>query len=237
MQTHIILIIEYNFLVSSLKKIHKLAVLSLLNGLRLHKDSIKLYEAKSYPTSFALSILAQEEIGKYFLLKETIYQDVDEAGVDVESAQEILNAMRMHRVKQGWFSRLADDIFKYRGKRYPRIIREISTGKLDAEKQNALYVGVTRTKNKLDLIKGRVINPVSRIKDSTAQMHITRVNDFLIEMIESSKRCISGYDLDDEYEFLTMELVFELENTWPKKSKESVKKLLEYRKHPIDPDC
>jgi len=222
---------------SSLKKIEKMAVLALFNGLRLHRDSITLFKFGSIPSSYALSILAQEEFGKHFLLKEIIYQDYENIGLDDECAKETLKLMCSHKIKQGWFSRQADDIAKYHWKKYPKIIKDISSGKLDNDKQNAIYVGVTRTLGKLDLIKGKIIDPLKRIKINKVKFHITRVNDFLIEMIEGSKRGILDYDFDEENDFMTLNLVKELESLWPDKSLESKATLKKYKKYPIDPDC
>ncbi len=45
-------------------KLNKLATESLRNVLRLHFDSVLLYENESYPSAFQLSVLAIEELSK-----------------------------------------------------------------------------------------------------------------------------------------------------------------------------
>lgn len=57
----------------NLRKIDKMAGLSFENGLRLHFDSIVLFNSKSSPSAFFLSVLAIEEIGKSFLLTDFLF--------------------------------------------------------------------------------------------------------------------------------------------------------------------
>lgn len=54
----------------NLRKVEKMAYLALENGLRLHQDSILLFNNKRYPSAYFLSILALEEIGKFFLIED-----------------------------------------------------------------------------------------------------------------------------------------------------------------------
>jgi len=220
-----------------MKKIKNLAGASFSNGLRLHRDSIALFKIGSIPSSYALSILAQEEIGKAFLLAEIVFQDVDNNGLDLEYSKLILKCMRSHKVKQGWFSQQVGDFFKYPGKKYPKIFKDVYSGKLDEDKQNAIYVGVTKTDNKPDLMRGKIIDPSKRTKPKQAEKHITRVNDFIIEFTEGCRRGILCADPEEVDELLTMGLVAELESLWPKKSKSSIAKLKKYRKYDIDEDC
>jgi len=216
-----------------LKKIEKLASESLLNGLRLHRDSITLYKNGAIPSSYMLSILSQEEIGKSFLTNDVVFQDVDNVGIDSKYAGKIVNAMLSHRIKQASFSREVDDFLKYHGKKYPRIISEISSGKLNERKQNATYVGVTKKGNKPDLIGGKLIIPIRKVKPEQAKFHITRVNDFLISLIEGSRRGLL-YIEDPIDKLLTIDLVKELEVLWPNKSKEAIFKLRKYRRYDIE---
>lgn len=222
----------------NLNKIKKIATESFSNGLRLHKDSITLFKQNSIPSSYMLSILAQEEIGKSYLMSEIIFQDTDNTGlVDNEYTKLITKCMTSHQVKQGWFSRQADDFFKYSGKKYPKIIKEISSGKLEENKQNSIYVGVTKSKNKIDLANGKVIIPEKRIKINQAEFQITRVNDFIIEFIEGVRRGILCVDVDGVDGLLTINLAKELETIWSNKSKSTISKLKKYRKFEIDDDC
>lgn len=216
-----------------LSKINKLGIEAFKNAIRLHIDSIKLFKEGSLPSAYALSILAQEEIGKSFLMAEVIFQDVDGLGMDKEEANITLKSMLSHKTKQGWFSRQADDIFKYHGKKYPKIVQDISNGKLDEEKQNSIYVGVTKTHNKVNLLSGKVIIPSHRVKSQKVSWHITRVNDFIIEFSEGIWRDIAMIELEGIERVLTLDMAMKLEKLWPAKSKESTVKLRKYRKFEV----
>ena len=47
---------------------------SFQNGIRLHSDSVLLLEKECFASSFALSMLASEEIGKGFAIEEIVFQ-------------------------------------------------------------------------------------------------------------------------------------------------------------------
>ena len=86
-------------------KFDRMALLSMQNGIRLHGDSILLFENDRFPSAYALSILAMEEVGKSFLLQEIVFQD-DGQEYDAKQMQELLKLLYHHRVKQGWFARM-----------------------------------------------------------------------------------------------------------------------------------
>src|SRR3989344_5798437 len=152
----------------NLKKVSKVSALAFRNGLRLHKDSIFLYKNKSYPSSYQLSIIAQEEIGKSYIMEEHILQMGGRTkDINSDLVKVIIDAMLSHRVKQGWFSRQADDVWKYHGKKYPRIINDISSGRLEEKKQNSTYVGLTKQAGKVNP-NGKVINPEKKVKQEDA---------------------------------------------------------------------
>ena len=54
-------------------KIERMSVLALKNAIRLHSDSVVLFNNRSYPSAFFLSVLALEEIGKTFQLMDFYY--------------------------------------------------------------------------------------------------------------------------------------------------------------------
>ncbi len=222
----------------NLGKIRKLASVAFLNGLRLHKDAITLFKVGSFPSSLALSILSQEEIGKSFLMSEVIFQNIDNEGIGEEESVLLLQSMLSHKTKQGWFSREVGDFFKYKygSKKRSKIYNDVLSGKIEEDKQNSIYVGLTKTKNKLNLQKGKVIDPKARIKAKQAETHITRVNDFVIELIEMTRRGLGGVNVEEVNNVLTMELVVDLERMWPTKSIASKRKLSAYRKYDIDLD-
>jgi AbiV family abortive infection protein len=218
----------------NLRKVSKIAKLSFLNALRLHKDSIFLYKIGSYPSSYQLSIIAQEEIGKSFIMQNHIFQmqgRVDQIEPALESI--VITAMLSHKIKQGSFSRQADDFWKYGGRKYPKIINDISSGYLDQKKQNSTYVGLTKKYGKTDP-KGKVIYPNKYIRQKDVYSMITRVNDFIIVLVEGVRRGINYVDSDDLDDALSIKIVRELETVWPYKALSTIKKLKDIRKYGID---
>ena len=220
----------------SLKKVGRISRSAFLNALRLHKDSIFLFNRHSYPTAFQLSIIAQEEIGKSFLMEEHIFQAIGINDGNKGLLDEItIKAMFSHRVKQGWFSRQADDFFKYHGKKYPAIIRLISSGKLEEMKQNATYVGLTKNNGKADP-KGKIIIPEKRIKEKDAVKMITRVNDYVIDLIEGVRRGVYCIDSEELNEIMLLDTAHELERLWPIKTKSSEVRINKLRKLELEID-
>ncbi|MBI2410173.1 AbiV family abortive infection protein [Candidatus Kaiserbacteria bacterium] len=57
----------------NLEKIDWLALAALDNAIRLHKDAISLYRDQRYPSSFLLSVLSQEEIGKAHMASDFVW--------------------------------------------------------------------------------------------------------------------------------------------------------------------
>ena len=218
----------------TLKKASKMAGLAFTNALRLHRDSIALYNNGSFPSSYQLSILAQEEIGKAFLLEEIVSQDCGQKIDDDKEFNDIMiKTLLSHKSKQGWFSRQADDIFKYHAKRFPKFVKEVSSGKLEEKKQNATYTGLSKKNGKID-IEGKIIQPTLIIKEDDAKAHITRVNDFIITLIEGCRRgllFITSSGLDEQ---LVIETSSTLEKLWTIKSNETIKKLGAYRKYEVE---
>jgi len=205
--------------------------LSFENAIRLHKDSILLFKHKSFPTSYQLSILAQEEIGKSSLLEEHIFQMGCRIGeIDSEMDELMAKALKSHRCKQGWFSRVADDYFMPSRRHY---YREVESGRLDKKKQNATYVGLTEQGGKLN-IKGKIIIPASRVKEKDVTAQITRVNDYIVKLIEECRRGISSVDTDEVDSILTIRLSNELEALWGNKAKDTQTRLAKVRKCEIE---
>lgn len=217
----------------SLEKASKMAGMAFKNGIRLHKDAILLYKNGSYPSSLQLSILAQEEIGKAFLLEEHVHQMSGRTeDINTEDEELMLKALISHKVKQGWFSRVVGDYFKYRGNKVPKFWKEVMTGVLDEKKQNATYVGLTKQGRKSN-INGRLIEPLTRVKIAEVKQYITRVNDYIIILIEECRRELSIVDTEEVNDNLTLELSKELSILWPYTTKETKKRLIEIRKHKL----
>lgn len=218
----------------NLKKVAKMSRLAFSNAIRLHKDSILLFKKESFPSAYLLSILAQEEIGKAYILEDLIFKMQGRKG-EIDSYYEkiILKALTNHKLKQGSFSRQADDAWKYGGKRYPKSVREMSSGKLEEKKQDSAYVGLTRKYGKINA-KGKILNPSEKINSKEAQYQITRANDFIIELIEGCRRGVYTVETDELDSILTIRLAQELSKLWPNKTKSTVNILKKIRRIPLE---
>lgn len=211
-----------------------MAGLAFANGVRLHKDAVLLFKNGSFPSAYFFSILAQEEIGKAFILEEHIFQmggRSEDITPDLEKL--ILDSTLSHKVKQGWFSREADDYWKYKGKRLSKFIKETSNGKLEDKKQNSVYVGLTRKGKSVDA-RGRIINPLDRVKPDEVKSHITRVNDYIVVLIEGCRRNVYSVDTEELDSYLTINLAQELEALWPYSAKATQSRLKQIRKFKIE---
>jgi AbiV family abortive infection protein len=141
----------------STKQFHKferIGVEAIKNGIRLHFDSFSLYLKKSYPSAYLLSALAQEELGKSFMIDGLLlraldnFEDEDEDGIKFWGKFK-KDIFRSHANKQGFLISEATqgflwDIFKYKA---PTNAKE-----MDAMRQKASFVGLSRD--------GRILSPL-----------------------------------------------------------------------------
>jgi len=103
------------------------------NAARLFLDACTLYRERAYPSAYALSILAYEELGKLEMVDHVGFEEMLSHGVRMTAERmEHLFSRKMfysHRNKQAWGSN--------RGREEQRIY----AGALERDKQNAIYVG------------------------------------------------------------------------------------------------
>jgi AbiV family abortive infection protein len=159
-------------------KFKKIAKESFLNGLRLHFDSILLFNSGSYPTSLQISIIAIEEIAKAKWVEHYYYSSITNNGFpDKTFEQEWLRLFYIHTKKQYAF--LAREIFEYS----PKFVEFVQKGHLELLKQKATYVGLVRTKDNID-VNSQISIPKS-ITESEAKKIISLLNDVLIEISEN----------------------------------------------------
>lgn len=214
------------------RKMGRLAAESFKNGLRLHRDSIALFDRHSYPSSYQLSILAQEEIGKTFVFEEVAFQYRASDMTEEDAARFLKATLLDHRVKQSWFVRHAGEWTGRGGLgSLSAFATEVYEGKLERRKQNAVYVGLPVRNKTIDL-KGRINRP-RKIKRQQAEQHITGVNDFVIEIIERCRRDLSIVDTSELDEALDHSLVAELEALWSSSSSASRRRLKRIRNWPL----
>ena len=190
----------------------KIAEESLKNCLRLHTDSIILYENSSYPSAFQLSVLAIEEFSKAQWVDHYYYSSVTNEGFPGhKDEQDFLNLLYNHKKKQ--FNFIVREIFDYS----PNFIELIRKGNLDSKKQNATYVGLKKgPKNKV-ITDGRISIPTTAIKKIDAKQIISLMNH---ELLDIHKKTIEneGYwgiwELDSVLNEDSCQIIF----CWPHKT-------------------
>ena len=112
----------------NLDKLDRMAGLVFQNCIRLHSDSITLFNTKSYPSAYFLSILALEEFGKIFWIDDLLWHSFVEGKRDKEQDEKWLESIFFHTYKQRTFAHhLGINIPK-------KYIETINSGKLDIER-------------------------------------------------------------------------------------------------------
>ncbi|MDP1645779.1 MAG: AbiV family abortive infection protein [Thiobacillus sp.] len=150
-------------------KYKRIAEESLRNALRLHGDSVQLFNARSCPSAFLLSVLALEEFAKAKWVDHYYYSSVTNEGFpDYEFEQKWLSLLYSHPEKQ--FAFVARDIFDFS----PKLVRFIQNKNLERKKQQAVYIELERIGKSVDTT-GRISIP-SRIKKLDAKQIISLVN-------------------------------------------------------------
>ena len=151
----------------SARKYKQLALESLRNSLRLLKDAISLYEIGSYPSAFQLAVLSMEEYAKARWVDHIYYESLTNTGLPCEELeQELLNLMYSHTEKHGAFFW---EYFEFS----PNLLRAAKEGKLERRKQAATYVGLPKTRKRVN-VNARVSLP-SSIKQADAKQMISIV--------------------------------------------------------------
>lgn len=195
----------------SIYKFKKLAPESFRNGLRLHFDSILLFENKSYPSAFQLSVLALEEFSKSYWVEHYYYSSITNDGFpNKDFEQKWLRLLYLHPRKQsaffGWG--ISSD---YNSK----FIASVENGELELRKQKATYVGLTKQKKDVD-VNGRISLP-TQIKNKDAKQMISLLNDYLKDMCDMKDYYTFHCDIAEKDELLNIDLKNKLDN-WKFKS-------------------
>lgn len=192
-------------------KLNKIATESLRNTIRLHFDSVLLYENGSYPSALQLSVLALEEFSKANWIDHYIWtSETNEGYLREEFEQEWFKLLYLHPKKQWNF--VAREINDYS----PKFISLIQSRKLEEKKQNSIYVGLSRTKGKID--KDSRVSTPWRIQQKDAKQFISIINDELLRIckrIEEDEFYFEGgKDMDDVFDYE----IFKNLLKWPHKS-------------------
>lgn len=193
----------------NLKKVEKMAYLSIVNGLRLHFDSIILFKNKSYPSSFLLSILALEEFGKFFLIEDFWWSSKINGRMGKEWEEKYIGAIYFHKSKQISFAYHLDVPYSMAKSKF---IKELYNGNIENNKQNATYVHLPKNKRELNL-KGKINNPIN-ISRKKAINQITNLNDKLKELTLCAIKDSYCFDIDLAYKILNQRLYTKLQKFW-----------------------
>ena len=129
--------VEVKQMIPSKKTLGKLKAEVYINGVRLFLDACALFEIRSCASALALAILSLEELGKLEMVDHICGEIPTNRDSDAQDFLAHLFSRRMflnHRNKQVWAS---DPLANYKKKR----LKDISEGRLDRAKLNALYVG------------------------------------------------------------------------------------------------
>lgn len=191
----------------NLKKFERMCVLAFENAIRLHNDSILLYNNQSYPSSYALSVISLEELGKFSFIQDFVWHNRVDSRYDPKDEEKIIKLIFSHRHKQMAFCQFID---------YPMVTRKgiekVYNGLSEINKQNSLYVGLPRKSGKINL-KGKITNPI-KITESKAKEQITVVNDFFVCLTAGVINEYYGLDIIEVEELLTQELLNSFKNNW-----------------------
>ena len=166
---------------SILNKLQRMATLAFENAVRLHEDAVLLFEEDRIPSSLHTSALSIEELGKYYLIEEFLFQSIGGVEYTEKELQEWLQMSFSHVAKQRWFARRAYHTFVSQ-----TLVGILQSGELEAIKQKATYVGFPRKKKGIDFDK-RVRTPF-RTSRKRSMDFITAVNDYLIVMSLATRK-------------------------------------------------
>ena len=180
--------------------------LTFRNALRLHMDSIKLFKTHSYPSSFVLSVLDLEELGKAHLLGDFVFYWGRDTRVKPEEEKKWFHLIYRHTVKQGAFHR--NTVYEL-----PKPFeRQVFDGSLERLKQEAVYVGFENREN----VKGRLRTPFS-VTRKKAEYQITMVNDHLLAFCLGVPKGVYGWDNPMVESQLNAKLFNKLTGVWSRR--------------------
>lgn len=193
----------------NLKKIEKMACLALKNGLRLHTDSIVLFNNKRFPSAYFLSILAIEEIGKFFLLEDFWWHSKIHGRMEKKWEEKFIGLIYLHRAKQNSFAYNLDGPLPQN-----KFAKQLFNGNLEKTKQNAVYVGFSRYRRKINL-KGKINNPFN-ITKFKAEKQIMDLNDRIIEFTLGVTKSVYSVETECGQKILNKRLFIRLRKEWAK---------------------
>jgi AbiV family abortive infection protein len=171
-------------------KLVKLATESLKNSLRLHFDSVLLFNSGSFASAFQLSVLSLEEFAKGKWVEHYVWtSETNDGYPDREFEQEWLKLLYRHPEKQWAF--IAREVFVYS----PKFADFIKAKRLEERKQAATYVGLSRVGGVVN-VRSRLSTP-TRIKRREAAQMISLLNSEFLEVSERIRTGDGYFDITD----------------------------------------
>lgn len=186
----------------------ELAILSLQNSLRLHCDSYILYQHKSFPSAYFMSVMALEELGKMKILNILAYLAIiyEENELQKDIIFSWFKKIYSHTNKQHNsinYGAFYETVIKPNSflksffheefvdkESIPQRYQHILKARYDSKKQSAMYVGIEEDSDSYYY----ATNPVEEITKSLALNQIAIVQELLMEDILSVKK--DGYYYD-----------------------------------------
>lgn len=185
----------------NLRKLQQVAGLALKNGIRLHFESINLYNQKSYNSALFISIIAMEEIGKAFWIDQIVFSSIIDGRLNEEDENEFMRqTFGDHRTKQLSF---IYQIFRKIDEKY---IDFVKSKQLDKLKQDSIYVGLEKPTKGKPRTDGKIINPTKPNKTKSKEQ-ILLIQNFLQSEIEDINKGIIHYDLASFRKILSTDLL------------------------------
>lgn len=197
-----------------IKKFEKLSTESIKNAIRLHLDSILLFDNKSYPSAYQLSVLALEEIAKSSWIDHYVEGSITNHGLpepDGEEEQEWVKLLYIHTKKH--FAFINQNFHSLDKKFYDFA----SNSNLEFKKQKSIYVGLEREKRKINT-KSKILIPTMQIKRKDASEIIALNNQCLLNQCLNNINNGYYYGPYEKYIILNSDLINELKKKWQIKS-------------------
>lgn len=208
-----------------LQKIRRVAAASFENAVRLHEDSVLLLGEDRTPSSVHMSVLAIEELGKYFLYENVWYHNRVDRQWTIREMQDWLQTGYSHIRKQNWFLGQASGPILSKP-----LQRLIAGGKLEQIKQRATYVGIPRKGRVIDF--GRRYTTPRTTSARLAQDLVTMVNDYLLDLSLGVRKGFYGLDIPQVDDWLANPATERhFAQLWPLRRPSTIKRLARLREH------
>lgn len=196
-----------------ISKYEKLSTEAIKNAIRLHLDSILLFNNESFPSAYNLAVLALEEISKSDWIDHYVFTSVTNHGLpdpDSDEEQKWIKLLYVHTRKQFTF------INQQFHELEPSFYEFVAENKLEHKKQKSIYVGLEQSKGKINT-KSKISLP-TQIKSKDAKKIISLNNEVLIS--QCKRNSINGfyYGPFEKYELLNDCLMLDLKDNWKFKS-------------------